>query len=53
MGLQTDLDMSGNDFSWLATAFFIAYAVAEIPQGMFYQLMSHHVIYVKGYVNIS
>lgn len=35
MGLQTDLDMSGNDFSWLATAFFIAYAVAEIPQGMY------------------
>lgn len=26
--------MSGNDFSWLATAFFLAYAVAEIPQGM-------------------
>lgn len=25
--------MSGNDFSWLATAFFIAYAVAEVPQG--------------------
>lgn len=35
MGLQTDLGMSGNDFSWLATGFFIAYAVAEIPQGMF------------------
>lgn len=34
MGLQEDLGMSGNDFSWLATAFFIAYAVAEIPQGM-------------------
>ena len=25
--------MSGNDFPWLATAFFIAYAVAEVPQG--------------------
>lgn len=34
MGLQTDLGMSGNDFSWLATAFFIAYAVAEVPQGI-------------------
>lgn len=33
MGLQEDLGMSGNDFAWLATAFFIAYAVAEIPQG--------------------
>lgn len=26
--------MQGNDFSWLATGFFIAYAVAEIPQGL-------------------
>ncbi|KAJ5131636.1 hypothetical protein N7448_005794 [Penicillium atrosanguineum] len=33
MGIQDDLGMSGNDFSWLATAFFIAYAIAEIPQG--------------------
>lgn len=37
MGLQGDLGMSGNDFSWLATAFFIAYAVAEIPQGALLQ----------------
>ncbi|KAF9894469.1 hypothetical protein FE257_007972 [Aspergillus nanangensis] len=37
MGLQEDLGMSGNDFSWLATAFFIAYAVAEIPQGILLQ----------------
>lgn len=34
MGMQDDLGMKGNDFSWLATGFFIAYAVAEIPQGM-------------------
>ncbi|KAJ0421480.1 major facilitator superfamily domain-containing protein [Aspergillus carlsbadensis] len=34
MGIQADLGMSGNDFSWLATAFFIAYCVAEIPQGI-------------------
>lgn len=33
MGLQKDLKMKGDDFSWLATAFFIAYAVAEFPQG--------------------
>jgi hypothetical protein len=33
MGIQDDLSMSGNDFSWLATAFFIAYAIAEVPQG--------------------
>lgn len=42
MGLQADLDMSGNDFSWLATAFFIAYAVAEVPQGMY--AISVHVL---------
>ena len=29
--------MTGNDFSWLATAFFIAYAVAELPQGILLQ----------------
>ncbi|KAL2826770.1 MFS general substrate transporter [Aspergillus pseudoustus] len=34
MGIQDDLGMSGNDFSWLATAFFIAYCLAEIPQGI-------------------
>lgn len=37
MGLQKDLHMKGNDFSWMATAFFIAYAVAEFPQGWLLQ----------------
>ncbi|KAL3442376.1 MFS general substrate transporter [Aspergillus insuetus] len=37
MGLQKDLGMAGNDFSWLATAFYIAYAVAEVPQGILLQ----------------
>ncbi|KAL4954389.1 major facilitator superfamily domain-containing protein [Aspergillus filifer] len=37
MGLQKDLGMQGNDFSWLATAFYIAYAVAEVPQGILLQ----------------
>lgn len=37
MGLQKDLKMKGDDFSWLATAFFIAYAVAEFPQGVLLQ----------------
>ena len=37
MGLQKDLGMSGNDFSWMATAFFIGYAVAEFPQGYLLQ----------------
>lgn len=39
MGMQDDLGMKGNDFSWLATGFFIAYAVAEIPQGMFHSFL--------------
>jgi MFS family permease len=37
MGLQKDLNMSGNDFSWMATAFFIGFAVAEFPQGWLLQ----------------
>ncbi|KAG9699443.1 FAD/NAD(P)-binding domain-containing protein, partial [Aureobasidium melanogenum] len=32
MGLQKDLQMQGQDFSWTATAFFIGYIVAELPQ---------------------
>lgn len=37
MGMQKDLGMKGNDFSWMATAFFIGYAVAEFPQGYLLQ----------------
>jgi hypothetical protein len=33
MGLQADLGMKGQDFSWMATAFFLGYALAEFPQG--------------------
>jgi len=33
MGIQKDLNMKNNDFTWGATAFFIGYAFAEIPQG--------------------
>ena len=33
MGLSVDVNLKGNEFSWMATAFFIAYALAEIPQG--------------------
>lgn len=35
MGLQKDLQMQGQDFSWTATAFFIGYVVAELPQGQY------------------
>lgn len=37
MGLARDLNMTGNDFSWMATAFFIGFAVAEFPQGYLLQ----------------
>lgn len=33
MGLTKSLHMDTNQFAWLATAFFIAYGVAEFPQG--------------------
>jgi hypothetical protein len=33
MGLIPDLKLKGNDFSNAATAFFIAYLVAEVPTG--------------------
>jgi hypothetical protein len=36
MGIQKDLHMKGNDFAWTATAFFIGYALAEIPQSQSY-----------------
>lgn len=35
MGLQKDLHMQGQDFSWTATAFFIGYIMAELPQGQY------------------
>lgn len=47
MGLQVDLHMAGNDFSWMATAFFIAFAVAEVPQG--YLLQRYPVAKVLGF----
>jgi hypothetical protein len=34
MGMQKDLGMKGNDFSWGATGFFLAYTVAEFFQGI-------------------
>lgn len=37
MGIQKDLRMKGNDFTWMATAFFIAFSIAEIPQGFLLQ----------------
>ncbi|KAK6534161.1 hypothetical protein TWF281_005496 [Arthrobotrys megalospora] len=37
MGLNQDLRLQGNEFSWCATAFFIAFLLAEIPTGIFLQ----------------
>lgn len=38
MGISKSLKFGdGNDFSWMATAFFIGYAVAEFPQGYLIQ----------------
>ena len=34
MGLPKELKLQGNDFSNAATAFFIAYLIAEIPNGL-------------------
>ena len=39
MGLNKSLKLAGNDFTNAATAFFIAYLIAEIPNGYFLQLL--------------
>jgi fucose permease len=33
MGMKEDLQLKGNEFSNIATAFFVAYLVAELPMG--------------------
>lgn len=33
MGLNKELKLVGNEFTWAATAFSIAYLIAEIPTG--------------------
>jgi fucose permease len=33
MGMKEDLQLTGNEFSNVATAFFVAYLVAELPMG--------------------
>ncbi|KAL7924755.1 major facilitator superfamily domain-containing protein [Trichoderma austrokoningii] len=37
MGISRALHFVGNDFSWMATAFFIGYALAEFPQAYLIQ----------------
>lgn len=31
MGLSKDLKLKNNEFSWLATGFYLAYLIAEFP----------------------
>lgn len=33
MGISKDLNLVGNNFSNVASAFFIAYLIAEVPNG--------------------
>ena len=40
MGMKTDLHLKGNDFSNGASAFFIAYLVAEVPNGKINALLN-------------
>lgn len=35
MGITKDLNLVGNNFSNVASAFFIAYLIAEVPNGRF------------------
>lgn len=35
MGITKDLGLVGNNFSNVASAFFIAYLIAEVPNGQF------------------
>ncbi|KAI0809872.1 putative allantoate permease [Xylaria sp. FL0064] len=46
MGLQEDLGLHGQQFSWVATAFYVAYGAAEFPQGCL--LLKFHPATVLG-----
>jgi hypothetical protein len=35
MGISKDLKLKGNDFSNVGSAFFIAYLIAEVPNGQY------------------
>lgn len=39
MGLNKDLKLKGNNFSNAATAFFIAYLIAEVPTGRYFSCL--------------
>lgn len=42
MGINADLKLQGNDFTNASTAFFIAYLIAEVPNGKLSSLTYFH-----------
>lgn len=40
MGIQKELGLRGNDFSWAGTAFNLSFVIADIPQGKARQMLS-------------
>lgn len=40
MGIKKDLNLVGNDFSNAATYLFVAYLIAEVPNGSCFSLAS-------------
>lgn len=47
MGIKKDLGLVGNDFSNTATWFFIAYLIAEVPNGLYIYLSIFAFIYPR------
>jgi hypothetical protein len=47
IGLATDTKLKGNECSWMTTAFFLAFALAEILQGAFEFLCSRASVFCK------
>lgn len=47
MGIKKDLGLVGNDFSNTATWFFIAYLIAEVPNGLSIYLSIFAFIYPR------
>ena len=48
MGLPKDLGLKGNNFSNAATAFFIAYLIAEVPNGKLPADLHLHVLILSS-----
>lgn len=46
MGINADLHLTGNDFSNASTAFFIAYLIAEVPNGESHLVIFRRIIFL-------